>query len=91
MAKELLAGRPESLMDDPPLVRQRLSDLTQRVLMEFSELPTLCLTVAQTARLWQVDASTAAAVLDELTRHGYLRRVGSQFCNSGSELVSLEY
>ena len=78
-------------MDDPPLVRQQPSDFAQRVLMEFSELPTLCLTVAQAARLWEVDAATAAAVLDELTRHGYLQRVGSQFCNSGSELVSLEY
>jgi Fic family protein len=76
-------------MNHSPLAQQPPPDLSQRVLMEFRELPTLCLTVAQAARLWQVDAATAAAALDELTRHGYLRCVGSRFCNSGSELVSL--
>ena len=76
-------------MNQQPLVQQPPPDLTHRVLMEFRELPTLCLTVAQAARLWQVDAAAAAAALDELTRHGYLRRVGSRFCNSGCELVSL--
>jgi hypothetical protein len=45
-----------------------------RVKREFSEMPGLCLTPAQAARLWSVDAALATAALGRLAEAGYLRR-----------------
>ena len=46
--------------------------LVQRVRGEFREMPGLRLTFAQACRLWQLDPTTCAVVLERLTRDGVL-------------------
>ena len=70
---------------EPPVLDQ---DVAARALAAYRDQPALFLTVAQAARLWQVDLGSAAEVLDTLTRSGRLRRVGTRYCNCGGELVS---
>jgi hypothetical protein len=48
--------------------------LLARIRGEFSEMPGLCLTPRQAARLWNVDPSTCAVALDTLVRAGFLSR-----------------
>jgi hypothetical protein len=48
--------------------------LVQRVRGEFREMPGLRLTFAQACRLWQMDSTTCAVVLERLTRDGVLLR-----------------
>jgi hypothetical protein len=74
-------------MNNEPFDPERFADVA-RVLAEFRDQPTLCLTVDQTARLFQLDAVSASAVLDVLTRNGYLRHIGTRFCNSESQLMA---
>jgi FMN phosphatase YigB (HAD superfamily) len=45
-----------------------------RVKAEYAEMPGLCLTVAQAARLWHVTTGTAESALRALVETGYLRR-----------------
>ena len=45
-----------------------------RVKAEYAEMPGLCLTPAQAARLWNVDLPTATVALRSLGDAGYLRR-----------------
>jgi hypothetical protein len=45
-----------------------------RVKAEYAEMPGLCLTVPQAARLWNVNAPTADVALRALAETGYLRR-----------------
>ena len=42
--------------------------LIARVRREYREMPGLCLTFAQACRLWQVDAPTCQALLDQLLK-----------------------
>lgn len=53
---------------DPP------HDLVVRVRGEFREMPGLCLTAAQAARLWWLDAGTCERVLAALVELRYLTR-----------------
>jgi hypothetical protein len=46
----------------------------QRVRAEFHEMPGMRLTVAQAARLWHLDVSRSAHLLDTLVGDGVLRR-----------------
>ena len=48
--------------------------LLERITGEYCEMPGLCLTPAQAARLWNLDAAIASAALSRLTETGYLRR-----------------
>ncbi len=57
-----------SLHDD------NLTGLMQRVRSEFLEMPGLCLTSAQAARLWAVDSKTSTWLLDGLATAGFLSR-----------------
>ncbi len=50
----------------PPL------DLTALVRAEYLEMPGLCLTVAQAARLWNVGRDECRQTLDALIRTGFL-------------------
>lgn len=50
------------------------SDLSQRILAEFREIPGTCLTIAQAARLWALDGSEAARALERLERAGILKQ-----------------
>jgi hypothetical protein len=53
---------------------QVIRDLSALIRTEYLEMPGLCLTLAQAARLWNVDTTSCQAVLDSLTREGFLRR-----------------
>ena len=48
--------------------------LLRRIRSEFHEMPGLCLTVPQAARLWNLDRDTSEAALDKLVADGYLAR-----------------
>lgn len=51
-----------------------LESLAARVRGEYCEMPGLRLTVAQACRLWQLDASTCQALLEQLVREAFLYR-----------------
>ena len=46
--------------------------LLARVRGEFGEMPGLRLSLAQACRLWQLDATTCLALLEQLVAEGYL-------------------
>jgi len=48
--------------------------LAARIRGEYCEMPGLRLTFAQACRLWQVDASACAPVLEHLVREAFLYR-----------------
>ncbi len=50
------------------------ADLTLRILAEFREMPGMCLTIAQAARLWALEGSEAARALESLERAGILKQ-----------------
>jgi len=45
-----------------------------RVRQSFAEMPGLCVSCREAQRIWQIDATTAEAVLQELVEIGYLRK-----------------
>jgi hypothetical protein len=63
------AGPVPSVPGAEPL---RWVTLMQRVRTEYEEMPGLSVTVAQAARLWNIDAATARQVLDAMVDVGYL-------------------
>lgn len=48
--------------------------LTIRARAEFREMPGMCLTTAQAARLWQLSPARAEELLSELVQSGFLVR-----------------
>ncbi|NOT25997.1 MAG: hypothetical protein HOP16_07815 [Acidobacteria bacterium] len=42
-------------------------------------MPGLCLTLGQAIRLWNLDSSTCAKVLEELRQEGYLRMARARY------------
>ena len=55
-------------------------DLTLRARAEFREMPGMCLTTAQAARLWQLGPARAEELLSELVQSGFLvRREGQRY------------
>lgn len=72
---------------DPPAcaARQRIEELLDRIKSEYCEMPGLCLTPAQAARLWSVDADRASTALRRLAEAGYLwRRIDGSYALSDS-------
>jgi hypothetical protein len=59
-------------------------DLNAMVRAEYLEMPGLCLTVAQAARLWNVGRDECLQTLDALTRAGFLYRSRDQYLRAGS-------
>ena len=51
--------------------------------LEYLEMPGLCLTVAQAARLWNVGRDECRQTLDALTRAGFLYQSKDQYVRSG--------
>lgn len=49
-----------------------------RIHGEFREMPGLCPTLAQAARLWSLDLKTAEALLSALVDRGVLRRTSAE-------------
>ena len=61
-------------------IRERtpaIRDALLRVESEYRELPGLCLTLTQAARLWGLDPRTCDRVLTNLTERGVLRRTSN--------------
>lgn len=57
-----------------------LTDLAIRARAEFREMPGMCLTTAQAARLWQLSPARAEELLSELVQAGFLvRRDGQKY------------
>lgn len=59
-----------ALVDGPQVSESFLT----RVKGEYCEMPGLCLTPVQAARLWNVEPGIATAALRRLANSGYLRR-----------------
>ena len=68
-------------MTYPQLLSPMIDDrqLRQRVCGEYLEMPGLRLTLAQAARLWNVDAATSARVLGELVDSMFLQMTGGVY------------
>ena len=81
VASVLQASRAGEL----PMVNQTQSrpdftDLAMRARAEFREMPGMCLTTAQAARLWQLSPARAEELLSELVQAGFLvRRDGQRY------------
>ena len=55
-------------------------ELTTRARAEFKEMPGMCLTTAQAARLWKLSPARAEELLSELVQSGFLiRRDGQRY------------
>jgi hypothetical protein len=54
-----------------------LHEVVERVRGEFLEMPGLRLTLPQAARLWGLDQSSCAEVMEVLLRSAFLRRTPS--------------
>lgn len=65
---------PESQVAMAPQPVPEQSAIVTRIRGEFNEMPGLCLTFKQAQRLWALDGSTCASVLDGLLTEGFLRR-----------------
>ena len=59
-------------------------DLDALIRAEYLEMPGLCLTVAQAARLWNANPDDCSQMLDALTRAGFLYRSKNQYLRRGS-------
>jgi hypothetical protein len=59
-------------------------DLDALIRAEYLEMPGLCLTVAQAARLWNTNPDECSQTLDQLTRAGFLYRSKDQYLRRGS-------
>ena len=65
-------------MTNPP--EKTHDDLAMRARAEFREMPGMCLTTAQAARLWQLSPARAEELLSELVQSGFLvRRDGQRY------------
>jgi DNA-binding IclR family transcriptional regulator len=67
-------------MLNPTQPTHELKDLATRARAEFREMPGMCLTTAQAARLWQLSPARAEELLSELVQAGFLvRRDGQRY------------
>ena len=63
-----------------PATERAPDDLTMRARAEFREMPGMCLTTAQAARLWQLTPDKAEELLSDLVQAGFLvRRDGQRY------------
>jgi len=59
-------------MNDATHAMNELPALVVRARAEFIEMPGMCLTVLQAARLWQLSPDSAERLLSELVQVGFL-------------------
>ena len=59
-------------------------DLVSLIRAEYTEMPGLCLTLAQAARLWNVGRDECLRTLDTLMNAGFLYRSKDQYLRTGS-------
>ncbi len=60
-----------------------ITDLPSLIRAEYLEMPGLCLTLSQAARLWHVDRDTCGHALESLAAAGFLHRSGESFVRLG--------
>jgi hypothetical protein len=74
MSIALQAGMTAATYPDVPraITQPDLRDIVHLVKAEYLEMPGMCLTPAQVRRLWNLDFHTAAAVLQQLVKEGFL-------------------
>ena len=58
-------------------------DLNSLIRAEYLEMPGLCLTVAQAARLWNAGRDECRVTLEGLARTGFLYQSKDQFIRTG--------
>lgn len=76
---QAFAGREDVPMNTTQMSHE-FTDLAMRARAEFREMPGMCLTTAQAARLWQLTPDQAQELLQELVKAGFLvRRDGQRF------------
>jgi hypothetical protein len=68
----------------PPVPTPRHVDLGAMIKAEYLEMPGLCLTLAQAAKLWNVDTNQCREILETLTRTGLLYRSGDMYLKVGT-------
>ena len=66
-----------------PALRRYPIDLRTLIRAEYLEMPGLCLTLAQAARLWNIDQGTCLGVLESLIREGFLYRSRDSYFRAG--------
>jgi len=59
-------------------------NLLARVYAEYLEMPGLQLTLAQASRLWNMQLTTSAHLLDQLVDASFLRRSGDRYVRADS-------
>jgi len=71
-------------MAPPSVGTQYAIDLGALIRAEYLEMPGLCLTLAQAARLWNVDQNRCLDALDSLAREGFLCRSRDSYLRAAS-------
>ena len=59
---------------EPPHESGSVSALSLRIRREYEEMPGLCLTLRQAARLWHLELDVCERLLDTLVAKGVLRK-----------------
>jgi hypothetical protein len=75
---------PTAQPDRTPTWPRPTLDLTALVRAEYLEMPGLCLTAGQAARLWNVGRDECLQTLDALIRSGFLYRTRDLYIRTGS-------
>jgi len=55
------------------------ADIVRRIKRDFREMPGLCLTTRQGARLWNIAPEVSTTFLDALVADGFLSRSGEHY------------
>ena len=66
-------------------------DLDTLIRAEYLEMPGLCLTMAQAARLWNAESDECGRTLDALTRAGFLYRSKDQYLRQAPAVDCSDY
>jgi DNA-binding GntR family transcriptional regulator len=66
-------------LEPPEIAARSAIDVCKQIRREYLDLPGLCLTLEQAARLCNVDRTTCRNALNELIHEGVLRRSGNVY------------
>jgi DNA-binding GntR family transcriptional regulator len=69
-------------LESPRTAARSALEVSKQIRREYLDLPGLCLTLEQAARLCNVDRTTCRNALNELIREGVLRRSGSVYLSA---------
>ena len=66
-------------LEPPGTASRSARDVSAQIRQEYLDMPGLCLTLDQAARLCNIDRTTCGNALDALIREGFLRRGGNTY------------